>query len=108
MASLAATLCLNHFFLPPTGTLTIQEPSNWVALVCFLAASTLVSRLVTQARKEAGEAQGRQRELEILGESGRRSSYDLDRHRARCAGPGPHRGHGPRTRAVAGRPFAPR
>jgi two-component system, OmpR family, sensor histidine kinase KdpD len=66
MASLAATLCLNYFFLPPTGTLTIQEPSNWVALVCFLAASTLVSRLVTQARTEAGEAQGRQRELEIL------------------------------------------
>ncbi|HEX3129499.1 MAG TPA: DUF4118 domain-containing protein [Thermoanaerobaculia bacterium] len=66
MASVAATLCLNYFFLPPTGTLTIEEPSNWVALICFLAASTLVSRLVTQARKEAGEAQGRQRELEIL------------------------------------------
>ncbi len=66
MASLAATLCLNYFFLPPTGTLSIQEPSNWMALVCFLAASTLVSRLVTQARKEAGEAQRRQRELEIL------------------------------------------
>lgn len=66
MASLAATLCLNYFFLPPTGTLIIADPSHWVALVCFLAASTLVSRLVTQARKEAGEAQGRQRELEIL------------------------------------------
>lgn len=56
MASVAATLCLNYFFLPPTGTLSIQEPSNWVALVCFLAASTLVSRLVTQARREAEEA----------------------------------------------------
>lgn len=66
MASVAATLCLNYFFLPPTGTLSIQEPSNWVALLCFLAASTLVSRLVTQARREAEEAQGRQRELEIL------------------------------------------
>jgi two-component system sensor histidine kinase KdpD len=66
LASVAATLCLNYYFLPPTGTLSIQEPSNWVALVCFLAASTLVSRLVSQARKEAGEAQGRQRELEIL------------------------------------------
>jgi two-component system sensor histidine kinase KdpD len=66
LASVAATLCLNYFFLPPTGTLSIQEPSNWVALLCFLAASALVSRLVTQARKEAEEAQGRQRELEIL------------------------------------------
>jgi two-component system, OmpR family, sensor histidine kinase KdpD len=65
-ASVAATLCLNFFFLPPTGTFTIESPSNWVALGCFLAASTLVSRLVARARQEAAGALARQRELEVL------------------------------------------
>jgi two-component system sensor histidine kinase KdpD len=59
VASLAATLCLNLFFLPPTGTLTIEE-------ACFLAAATLVSHLVARARQEAAEALNRQRELEVL------------------------------------------
>lgn len=65
-ASVAATLCLNFFFLPPTGTLTIEDASNWVALGGFLAASTLVSRLVARARQQAAEALSRQRELEVL------------------------------------------
>ena len=29
-ASLAATICLNVFFLPPVGTLTIADPQNWI------------------------------------------------------------------------------
>lgn len=73
VASVAATLCLNFFFLPPTGTFTIESPSNWVALGCFLAASTLVSRLVARARQEAAGALARQRELEVLYEL----SFDL-------------------------------
>jgi two-component system, OmpR family, sensor histidine kinase KdpD len=66
VASVAATLCLNFFFLHPTGTFAIEAPSNWVALGCFLAASTLVSRLVARARQEAAEALARQQELEVL------------------------------------------
>ncbi|MFL6291340.1 MAG: DUF4118 domain-containing protein, partial [Thermoanaerobaculia bacterium] len=73
VASVAATLCLNFFFLPPTGTFTIEAPSNWVALGCFLAASTLVSRLVARARQEAAGALARQQELEVLYEL----SFDL-------------------------------
>ncbi|HWM93787.1 MAG TPA: DUF4118 domain-containing protein [Thermoanaerobaculia bacterium] len=73
VASVAATLCLNFFFLHPTGTFTIEAPSNWVALGCFLAASTLVSRLVARARQQAAEALARQRELEVLYEL----SFDL-------------------------------
>jgi two-component system sensor histidine kinase KdpD len=66
MASVAATLCLNFFFFPPTGTFIIEAPGNWVALGCFLAASTLVSRLVARARQEAAQALARQQELEVL------------------------------------------
>lgn len=56
VASAAAMLCFNFFFLPPFGTLAIAEPSNWVALFAFLGASTLASRLVATARREAEEA----------------------------------------------------
>ena len=73
VASVAATLCLNFFFFHPTGTFVIEAPSNWVALGCFLAASTLVSRLVARARQEAAGALARQRELEVLYEL----SFDL-------------------------------
>jgi two-component system sensor histidine kinase KdpD len=65
-ASVAAMLCFNYFFLPPTGTLTIAEPANWVALIAFLIASTFASRLVATARREAAEAQRRRQEVEIL------------------------------------------
>jgi two-component system sensor histidine kinase KdpD len=66
VASVAATLCFNYFFLEPFHTFTIEEPSNWVTLLSFLAASTLVSRLVATARREAGEAQQRRLEVETL------------------------------------------
>lgn len=65
-ASVAATLCLNYFFLPPTGTLSIAAPAHWLDLACFLAASTLVSRLMARARRQAAEALARQGELEVL------------------------------------------
>jgi two-component system, OmpR family, sensor histidine kinase KdpD len=65
-ASIAAMLCFNFFFLPPFGTLNIAEPSNWVALFAFLLASTLASRLVATARRQAEEAQRRRREVEVL------------------------------------------
>jgi two-component system sensor histidine kinase KdpD len=65
-ASVVAMGCFNFFFLPPFGTLTIQEPANWAALVTFLIASTVASRLVATARRRAEEAQSRQREVEIL------------------------------------------
>jgi two-component system, OmpR family, sensor histidine kinase KdpD len=66
VASVAATLCFNFFFFPPHGTLTISDPANWVALFSFLIASTVASRLVATARRQAEEAQRRRREVEIL------------------------------------------
>jgi two-component system, OmpR family, sensor histidine kinase KdpD len=65
-ASVAAMLCFNFFFLPPFGTLAIADPEHWAALLAFLAASTLASRLVVTARRQAEEAQRRRREVEIL------------------------------------------
>ncbi len=64
--SLAATLAYNYFFLPPTGTFTIADPQNWLALVTFLVTSVLASDLATRARNQAAEANRRRREVERL------------------------------------------
>ena len=66
IASVAATGCFNYFFLPPFGTLTIEDPANWVALASFFVASIIASRLVVNARTQAEEAEAKQRELEAL------------------------------------------
>jgi two-component system sensor histidine kinase KdpD len=65
-ASLSATALLNYFFLPPFGTLHISDPENWIALVAFLAVSTVASRLVTRAREEAQRANATTGELAQL------------------------------------------
>ena len=66
VASLAATLCFNLFFLPPVGTLTIADPQNWVALGAFLATAIVASQLSGRARRRTLEAVGRQQDLERL------------------------------------------
>src|SRR5205814_5847981 len=53
-------------FLPPVRTFTISEPANWVALLSFLAASLLASRLVLRARTQAANAEARRKEVEAL------------------------------------------
>src|SRR5262245_57392329 len=66
IASLAALLCFNFFFLPLVGTLTIADPQNWVALVAFLLTATIASQLSVRARRRTIEALGRQSDLERL------------------------------------------
>jgi two-component system sensor histidine kinase KdpD len=65
-ASLLAVLCLNFFFLPPVGTLTIADFENWVALLAFLLTAVVASQLSGRARQRQFEAIGRQRDLERL------------------------------------------
>src|SRR5512143_1351387 len=36
VVSIFGVLCLNFFFLPPVGTLSIAQPDNWIALISFL------------------------------------------------------------------------
>lgn len=66
ITSLAAMLAINFFFLPPTGTLTIADPNNWVALLVFLAVSLLASNLSAAARARTQEAIARRDELARL------------------------------------------
>ena len=64
--SVVAMLVFNYEFLPPTGSLTIADPQNWVALGAFLVTSIMGSQLSARIRKEADEANGRRREIERL------------------------------------------
>lgn len=66
LTSVAATLCLNYFFLPPVGSLTIADPQNWVALFAFLVTAVTASQLSASARSRAAEAQARRAEVEQL------------------------------------------
>src|SRR5271165_5999769 len=44
VASVAAVLGFNYFFLPPVGTLTIQDPQNLVAFIAFLVTAVTASQ----------------------------------------------------------------
>jgi two-component system sensor histidine kinase KdpD len=65
-AAVVATVCLNVFFLPPVGTITIADPQNWVALAVFLVTGIVASQLSGRARRRTVEAEARQRDLERL------------------------------------------
>ena len=66
VASIAATLTFNLFFLPPVGQLTIADPQNWVALFSFLATALVASRLSTEAKRRASDAIASQQNVERL------------------------------------------
>jgi len=66
LMSVAAVFVFNYYFLPPVGTLTIQDPQNWVALFAFLTAALISSQLGNRMRREAREAQRQRGEAERL------------------------------------------
>ncbi len=66
LASVAAMLCFNFFFLPPTGTFIISDPQNWVALTAFLVTAVIASHLSVRAKRRTIEAYTRRAEMERL------------------------------------------
>ena len=66
LASVAASLSYNFFFLPPVYTFTITEPTNVVAFVFFMVIALLVSNVAARVRSQADTAIGRVRTTESL------------------------------------------
>ena len=64
--SVAAMLMFNYYFLPPTGTFTVADPQNWVALATFLVVAIIASNLSMRVRQKAADAAARQHEVEKL------------------------------------------
>lgn len=65
VAALAATASFS-FFLHPEDSWRVAEPANWLALVSFLAASTIIGRLLLLARNQADEAEVSRRHVTTL------------------------------------------
>jgi len=63
--SLAAFFCFNFFFLPPVGTLRIEESTQLVALFSLLTVGIVASHLSAEARRRAAEATARGQEAEL-------------------------------------------
>ncbi len=66
LASVAASLCYNFFFLPPVYTFTITDPTNVAAFFFFMLIAILVSNLAARVRRQAVSAIGRVRTTESL------------------------------------------
>src|SRR5437016_2294406 len=66
LASVAASLCYNFFFLPPIYTFTITDPTNVAAFFFFMLITILVSNVAARVRTQADSAIGRVRTTESL------------------------------------------
>ncbi|WP_407116269.1 DUF4118 domain-containing protein [Bradyrhizobium sp. LMG 9283] len=66
LASVAASLAYNFFFLPPVYTFTITDPTNIAAFVFFMLIAFVVSNVAGRVRTQADTAIGRIRTTEQL------------------------------------------
>ena len=71
LTSLLSALAFNFFHLPPIGRLTIQDPSNWVALVTFVVVAVAVSLIAELARARSAEVEQRRLETDLSAEFAR-------------------------------------
>ena len=66
LATVAASLVYNFFFLPPIYTFTITDPINVAAFLLFMVIAILVSNVAARVRTQADTAIGRIRMTEQL------------------------------------------
>jgi two-component system sensor histidine kinase KdpD len=66
LASVAASLCYNFFFLPPIYTFTITDPTNVAAFIFFTVVAVVVSNVAARVRTQAMTAVLRARTTESL------------------------------------------
>lgn len=66
LATVAASLSYNFFFLPPIYTFTITDPTNVAAFVLFMTVAMIVSNVAARVRTQADAAIGRIRMTEQL------------------------------------------
>ena len=71
LTGLLGAAAFNFFHLPPTGTFTLAEAENWVALAVFFGAAAVTSTLAAIARARAEEAERRRREADLSAEMAR-------------------------------------
>ena len=65
-ASVAAFLIFNWFFVEPLHTFTVSDPTEWIALLLFLATAVITGQLAASQIRRAEEAKQREREAVVL------------------------------------------
>lgn len=65
-AGLASSLAYNFFFLPPTGTLTVNNPENVVSILVLLGVAVVTSQFAARVRAQADLAQASARQNAAL------------------------------------------
>src|SRR5437879_8357150 len=66
LASVAASLCYNFFFMPPVYTFTIADPINIAAFFLFMLIALLVSNVAARVSSQADTALSRVRDTQYL------------------------------------------
>ncbi len=62
----ASFLGFNYFFVPPYGTLSVDDPLDWIVLFAFLATGAVAAQLLHRAQSEAAAAKRGAFELQRL------------------------------------------
>jgi two-component system sensor histidine kinase KdpD len=66
VASIAAMLCFNYFFIPPVRTLTIADSQNLITWAAFMITAVTAGELSAYAKRRAEVAVKQKREIERL------------------------------------------
>src|SRR5438270_7981391 len=66
VASVAAFLTFDWFFVEPYHTFTVADPEEWISLLFFLLVAILTGQLAADQRRRAQEAAQREREAIVL------------------------------------------
>ncbi|WP_311267844.1 sensor histidine kinase KdpD [Sphingobium sp. WCS2017Hpa-17] len=65
-AGLLSSLAYNFFFLPPTGTLTVNNPENIISILVLLGVAIVTSQFAARVRAQADLAQSNARQNAAL------------------------------------------
>jgi len=71
VASVAAFVTFNWFFVEPRHTLIVSEPEEWVMLIVFLLTAIITGELAAGQRRRAEESEEREREARVLYDTAR-------------------------------------
>jgi two-component system sensor histidine kinase KdpD len=66
VASIAAFLTFDWFFVQPLHTFTVSDPEEWLSLLFFLLVAILTGQLAADQRRRAREAAQREHEAVVL------------------------------------------
>lgn len=65
-AAFLSTFCLDFFFLPPFGTITVADPQDWITLTVFCAVCLIAGNLSSKLRAQRDHLLAHQGEAEKL------------------------------------------